>query len=99
MASIISGAIPLPNTNLMFCGKSRTTNGIATIKLMVSLKPGRAYRFSVQLNEVQLRETYRILRSYDSTTALTTEELGVISCEVTKYVKEFGSNKQKSLLL
>ena len=82
----------LPHTNLWLKGFGMDTNGNAVVK--VSYPNDNA--FSIQTNGV-LPETHRLSKSV-GISDLTEEELDAISKEVSGYIKEYGSKKQKEKL-
>lgn len=83
----------LPDTNLLLHGFGVDTNGNHVVK--VGFPNDRA--FAIQTNGV-LHETNRIGKGNIKASALTQDQLKTISKEVTEYVSQFGSTKQKGKL-
>ena len=87
----------LPNCNLSLIGAGLDVNGNRIVKLKFPNVNG----FSIQTNDVQLQKTQRIIRNLKTAkdmVKLSDADLLNIEKEVTEYIKEFGSKKQKGKL-
>lgn len=84
------GEVELPNSNLYLVGKGRDVNGNRVVKI----KYPNSRVFSIQ-SLGNLPNTHRILSGVDKASEVTDKELALIEKEVSGYIKEFGSKKQK----
>lgn len=84
----------LPKTNIEVVGIGHDTNGNRVIKL----KYPNSNAFSIQISSGSLPKTYRIVSGLKKVEEIPEDKLDVISKEVTDYIKEFGSAKQKKSL-
>lgn len=88
----VGGVIELPNTNLQLVSHGRDSNGNRTVQ--VQLPNDRA--FSIQTNG-NLPKTHSILTGI-KISDLKEDDILVIEKEVSDYIQEFGSEKQKNKL-
>lgn len=93
MNEAIQKGVQLPNSNVFLVKKGRDGNGNATV--VVNVDGDR--NFSIQSNG-NLPGTHHILTPSPKVKSLTSEELATISKEVVKYIKNYGTTKQKKWL-
>lgn len=88
--------ISLPKCNLHLLGSGHDANGNKIVKLSFVNTRG----FSIQTNG-NLKKTGTILRglkTYSDMKELSKRDLNTIAAEVVKYIKKYGSPKQKTKL-
>lgn len=89
--------IALPKTNLYLEGSGHDTNGNKVVKLGMSSLP-RAFSIQTNGNLPKTGNILRGLKTKKDMEKVSKSDLAVIAKEVVVYIKEYGSDLQRSKL-